>query len=410
MIDRLRKKFILVSALAAVAVFSAIYLGIYAFSTEGLNRMMDTLTEMIAENGGSFPQWKESPPPHPPGQRPGRGMITPETRFSTRFFSVWADDQGCVTGENIIFISSVTRAQAAEYGESAMRRGKERGWMGNFRYRIRRMPEGSLIVFVDGAMNRRMTGEIMLTAFLVLSVSGIALLFLIVLFSKRAVGPAALSYEKQKQFVTDAGHELKTPLTLILSNLDILEEEIGQNEWLEDMRSEGERMGALIRELVMLSRMDEEETKPTVSQFDLSGALADVVSEFAPLAEKCGKKLSTFLRPGLLYEGDEEMICRLMAILLDNALKYCDAGGEIRVSLCKKRHPVIRVENTYRKVGQAQLGRMFDRFYRGDPARAHTGSFGIGLSIARAIARKHRGDILAYRAGREEIGFKVILR
>lgn len=410
MIDRLRRKFILVSALSILAVFSAIYMGIYLISTGQLNHMMDTLTDLICENDGRFPQWKENPPPRPPGERPHRDMITPETRFSTRFFALWMDEQGQVTGENITFISSATREQAAGYGVQALQRGRERGWMGNFRYQIRRTQEGFLAVFVDGGMNRRVTGEVLLTAFFVLCASGSILLFLIVLFSKRAVGPAARSYEKQKQFITDAGHELKTPLTLILSNLDILQEEIGQSEWLEDMRGEGERMRALIERLVALSRMDEEETALNRCRFDLSGRLGEVVSEFEPLAAKSGRELTASLAPGLFYEGDEEQICRLLAILLDNALKYCDAGGQIRVVLYGRRYPTIRVENTYRRAGEVELERLFDRFYRADQARSHTGSFGLGLSIARAIARKHRGDITACRTGRDGIGFKVVLR
>ena len=218
----------------------------------------------------------------------------------------------------------------------------------------------------------------------------------------------AESYEKQKQFITDANHELKTPLTLVMTNLDILEAEIGENEWLSDIRSEGERMSALVNQLVVLSRMDEEKTNPQMQQFCLSEMIMDVVSEFQLLAQDRGKVMTAQVDSGVNYTGDEEAVRRVISILLDNAVKYCDDGGEIELRLERKKHPVLYVENAYANVGETEFGKLFDRFYRADRARTFTGGFGVGLSIARAIVTQHKGEISAYKKDAGHIAFKVV--
>ena len=169
-------------------------------------------------------------------------------------------------------------------------RQRDRAAAGSQPYRYRSVPaeDGTMLVFVNGSMQRNMTFRQLVTAFLILSGSAVLILFLTVFFSRRAVRPIEQSYEKQKQFITDASHELKTPLTLILSNLDIVEEECGKNEWLDDIRSEGERMRLLIHKMVELSRMDEGALPAVCADFDCSAAVSDTVSEFKPLAAARG--------------------------------------------------------------------------------------------------------------------------
>ena len=244
----------------------------------------------------------------------------------------------------------------------------------------------------------------------VLIISAFAIWMIVIFFSKRAVRPVAESYEKQKQFITDANHELKTPLTLVMTNLDILEAEIGENEWLSDIRSEGERMGALVNQLVVLARMDEDKTNLEMQSFSLSDMIVDVISEFQMLVQERGKTLEAQIDPKVDYVGDETAVRRVVSILLDNAVKYCDDGGSIRLRLEKKKYPVLYVENPYADVGETELDRLFDRFYRADKARTFTGGFGVGLSIAKAIVTQHRGEISAYKKDTGHIGFKVIWR
>ena len=264
-------------------------------------------------------------------------------------------------------------------------------------------------MFISGKNHRAAAKDFMRSTFSVFGIGSLAVLGLIVLLSKLALRPAEESYRKQKQFITDANHELKTPLTLILTNVDIAESELGQNEWLDDIRTEGERMSKLVNRLVTLSRMDEEKEHDLFAEFDLSAAVSDAVSEFTELAGMCGKDMTAEITPDIRYRGNETELRQLTAILLDNAVKYCDDGGKIHTSLVLKKHPVLSVTNTCKNVDSIQLDRLFDRFYREDTARTAGSGFGIGLSIAQSITGRHKGTIQAVKAADGMIGFIVKL-
>ena len=409
MIYHLQKKVIRTCGISVALVFTAIFLLIYSFSTRQLNNTMDALADRISDNNGRFPEWRDD--------RGNLGtpmgvpdFMTKETPFSTRFFTVWFDPSGEVAFIDVGSISAITQETAQEYAEETYKSGRERGWLANYRYKQYPTAHGMAIVYVDGSMNRFMSNRMLLAAGAVLMVSALAIWVTVIFFSKRAVRPVAESYEKQKQFITDANHELKTPLTLIMANLDILEAEIGENEWLSDIRSEGARMGALVEQLVALARMDEDRASLKAQRFSLSEMVIDVASEFQILAQGCGKSMEAQIDPQIEYMGDEAAIRRVVSILLDNAVKYCDDGGEISLRLEKKKHPVLYVANTYADVGQAEFDKLFDRFYRADKARTFTGGFGVGLSIAKATVTKHKGEISAYKKDPGHIGFKVVWR
>lgn len=411
MIYQLRKKFILISAAAVGFVFALIFGMIYFMTAAQLDRAMDLLTDVISSNGGAFPDFSKTEKPSAPAGLPGDGFFTPETAFSTRFFTVYVDNNNQIIRENTEKISSVNSEDARDYAETALERGDDRGWIFGYRYKITDTENGKTLVFVNGETNKSVTNGMLTIVLAVLIVSFLAILMLIILFSKRAVKPTAEAYEKQKQFVTDANHELKTPLTLILSNVDIVESEIGENEWLEDIRGEGERMGALINQLVTLSRMDEDESNLDISEFDLSAVACDTVSEFEGLAAERNKALVADVGQDIFYSGDEGMIRQLLSILLDNAVKYCDPNGSIVIKVRQRgRGALITAENSYSEVDNVELDRLFDRFYRADKARSFTGSFGVGLSVAQGIAKKHKGDITAYKREHDRIGFRVVLK
>lgn len=407
MIDKLRKRLIWISGLSVILVFVLIFTGIYVVSSNRLNKTMDMLTDRISPDDGRFPEFSEKNPPPPRGFAP---FITAETPFSTRFFTVRYDPNGRIVSADIEFIASITKETAQEYAEQVMRSGKERGWIDGYRYKISDTFLGHAVVFVDGTMNRSFTSMLLLTVGIVLLCSLALIIILIILFSKRGVKPIVESYEKQKQFITDANHELKTPLTLILANLDIIEADIGKNEWLDDIRAEGERMNSLVKQLVMLTRMDEDKTEIKFSAFSLSDAVNDTISEFQTLAKEKGKPIEADVQSGVTYNGEEAGIRRVISILLDNAIKYCDVGGSIFIKLSASRYPVICLENTFAEVDKIELDKLFDRFYRVDKARSFTGCFGIGLSIAKAVVEKHGGEIRAYKASEGRIGFRVILK
>ena len=412
MIDQLQRRFVLICTVSVLSVVALVFGVIVALNISSLNKNMDVLADQVSEGGGRFPgSFHEGfkPDKLPPKNEPNFDFMGPETPFSTRHFTVLFERSGDVARTIMESIYAITEEQAIEYAEEILDGDKERGWISNYRYKVFFTEFGTGVVFVDGSMNRSAMVQSMAIAGVVLLVCAVLVLALIFLLSKRAVKPIAESYEKQKQFITDANHELKTPLTLILANLDIAESELGKNEWLDDIRSEGHRMTELVNQLVALSRMDEENHALNLADVALGKIVADTVSEFEPLAISRGKTMGANIDSDIIYHGDEALLRRLVGILMDNAIKYCDYGGDIVVTLHCNRHIVLTVENTYAAVDELELNRLFDRFYRADKARTFKGGYGIGLSMAKAIVEKHKGEISVYKKDNTHIGFKVVL-
>ena len=412
MIYRLQRKFILICTASVLTVVFLVFGVIFALNISSMNRNIDILADRVSEGGGRFPKnFNENFKPH---KRPVKAegdfdFITPETPFATRQFTVLFDNEGNVTQTNTEAIYSITDDTAVEYAKKVIKNSDERGWLSNYRYKVFSLESGKGVVFIDGSMSRSAFTQSIMIAGVVLLGCAALVLILIFLLSKKAVKPIAESYEKQRQFITDANHELKTPLTLILANAEIAQDELGKNEWLDDIKSEGQRMTELVNQLVALSRMDEENSKLNVVQIPFGELVFDTVSEFEALAKGRGKTLSVSIDRSIIYSGDETLLHRLVGILLDNAVKYCDEGGEIKVTLEKRRRIILSVENTYAAVGEIELNKLFDRFYRADKARKFTGGYGVGLSMAKSIVEKHKGEITAYKKDKSNIGFKVIL-
>lgn len=411
MIYRLQRKFILICTVSVLLVISIVFCFILMLNVSSMNRTMDILADSISEGGGKFPMpfGDDRYDKFPPKNEYDFDFITPETPFATRHFTVVFDNSGQVFDTFTESIYSITEEQAVEYAAKVLNGGRDRGWLGQYRYKVFSGGRVMGVVFVDGSMNRSALMQSMTISGAVLLSCAALVLILVFLLSKKAVKPIAESYEKQKQFVTDANHELKTPLTLILANIDIAQAELGENEWLEDIRAEGQRMGELVNQLVALSRMDEEGHTIVKKEVEFGMLLWDTVCEFEPLAKSKGKNIVADIDKNITVVGDEALLHRLVGILLDNAVKYCDSEGEIRVALSRGRHTVLTVENTYSAVGETELHRLFDRFYRADKARKFTGGYGVGLSMAKTIAEKHKGEITAYKKDFAHIGFKFVL-
>ena len=410
MIYKLRRRFILICTVSILLVVALVFGVILTLNITSLNQNMDTLADRVSEGGGRFPGSFDGfkPDMMMPGNRPSFDFITPETPFSTRHFTVVFDASGKTVRTYTESIYAINEEQAVQYARQALSGSRQRGWLSNYRYKIFSISAGVGVVFVDGSMNRSATMQSMVIAGVVLFACAALVLVLILLLSKRAVKPIAESYEKQKQFITDANHELKTPLTLILTNLDIAESELGQSEWLDDIRSEGQRMTELVNQLVALCRMDEENQSLNFTDIPFGQMVADTVSEFEPLALSRGKTLGAGIDADIICRGDEALLRRLVGILMDNAIKYCDYDGDISVMLRQGKHIVLTVENSYAAVDELELNRLFDRFYRADKARTYQGGYGVGLAMAKAIVEKHKGEITAYKKdGR--IGFNVTL-
>ena len=218
---------------------------------------------------------------------------------------------------------------------------------------------------------------------------------LVVLLSRRAIDPVVRSAEQQKQFITDASHELKTPITVIATSLKVLEMEVGRQKWIDKARGQTEKLTALVNSLVTLSRMDEEESPSKKEPFPISDAVWETAESFTELAASAGHPLTVQVTEGLVCCGDEYAVRQLTSILPDNAVKYAAPDSPITLTLEKSRRGVVlRTTNRCEDAVHIDTTKLFDRFYRADPSRT-AGGFGIGLSIARSIAEGHRGSISA---------------
>ena len=248
-------------------------------------------------------------------------------------------------------------------------------------------------------------------AVLVGSAVGLLLIFaLVLLLSKAAIRPMAESYEKQKRFITDASHELKTPLAVLNADTEVLEITAGESEWTESNKNQVKRLNSLTEKLVMLSRMDEEAYKPAAADFDLSAAVGEIAASFDAVAVSRGRTYETAIEPGVRMTGDEGAIRQMTSLLIDNAMKYSDDGGTVRVSLRKTgRSRELAVYNTVEQIRPGRHDELFERFYRADESRASkTGGHGIGLSVVKAVAAAHKAKVSAVSADGRSISFTVI--
>ncbi len=233
--------------------------------------------------------------------------------------------------------------------------------------------------------------------------------------SRWLVRPVEESWKRQRQFVADASHELKTPLTVLLADADILLDHPGdtienQRRWVEHLRGEGLRMKGLVEDLLYLARGDAAGLARPQGRADLSALCEDCVMSFEPVAFEAGLTLNSRIAPGLSAAGDGEELRRLCAILLDNACKYCEPGGTVTVTLERTERAVLTVHNTGEPIPAEAQPHLFERFYRADAARSRdAGGYGLGLSIAAAIVERHRGKIAVHSAPGEGTAFTVTL-
>ncbi|MDU4713689.1 MAG: HAMP domain-containing sensor histidine kinase [Gemella haemolysans] len=290
----------------------------------------------------------------------------------------------------------------------ALKEGKTSGFIGSYRFLKAETNVGNLILFLN--CQRELDSQHSFEKnSLLISIGVIASVFvLIVLISKRVIAPIQETYIKQKQFITGASHELKTPLAIISSNADVLEMMNGDSKWTQNIHNQVDRLTSLVNSLVVFSRMEEKDTVER-TRFDLTNALESRIEDFNELANFQKKNIVTDIDPDLYYFGEEASIVQLMDILLENAIKYAPEDSGISVSLKKNRkYAILKVSNKA-TVQKGDLSKVFERFYRLDESRnSAIKGYGIGLSMAQLIAEKHKETIQAYAP--EDGIFKIEVR
>ena len=409
MISRLRKKFIAAAIVAVFLVLAVLIGAINVLNCRSLVSEADGTLQILAENRGSFPRQmfrdQDRPPdtPAPPNEgkngpfgarRGGSG----ELAYQSRYFSAWFAGDGSLSRINLDNLASLTQDEAASLAESVYAAGKARGFAGEYRYSRTSSGGETMLLFLN-CERELSTFRNFLYASIGISLAGtLAVFLLLLLFSGRIVRPVAESYEKQKRFITDAGHELKTPITIIRADADVLQSETGEeSEWISDIRRQTDRLAELTSELIYLSKMEEENAALQMQVFSLSELVDETARSFQSLALSKGKTFRAAVAPELHVNGDEKALAKLVSILLDNAMKYSPEDGTAELTLERVgKNARLTVKNSTAPIEKGNADRLFERFAREDRSRnSESGGFGLGLAIAKAVTEAHKGTIHA---------------
>ena len=336
------------------------------------------------------PDAPEGAVPEPPDGKPPLDR-RPDYQLST-FYSVAFGKDGTVlkadTGEKAVYSEEALVAIARKILDE----GSASGRTGNLAYVVGHRPDYTLVALMDNTVSesglRTLLRNVVIIGFF--SIAG--MFFVALYLSKKIIRPLEENDLRQKRFVSDASHELKTPIAVIAANAELLNREIGENEWLANIRYENERMGGLVRQLLDLSRA--ENTGVKMEPVDFSRVVTGEALVFETLAFENGKTLRTDIEEGVLLTGDPTQLGQIVSILLDNAIRHA-TGNEIRLDLKRQGHTaLLQVLNDAPEIPPEKLTHLFDRFYRLDEARSDDGPhYGLGLSIAKVLTEKHGGSI-----------------
>ena len=409
---KLRLKMIGIVFASVVAAFMVMTIILVMCFGAYRNRQADQITAMISENNGTVPQLKDYKQQHKNSQAFERyfNNYNEDSSYRTRFFRIFLDEDKKVTNVNMDHIAAVDEKKAVRMTKMAMLRRGKVGLVGSYRYR-KEYKDGQVrsIIFLDCKENQSFYH---LAVTITITVSTLLTCLITVIFaiaSKRAVRPFEINSNRQKQFITDASHELKTPLAIISANAEVLQYKGDGNEWTQNIIDQTKHMGKLINQLLVLAKLDEVQEKSEKQEADLKLLLEETIEPFEEVATQKKVTLKLHLEEGVTIRVNREQIAQLVSILTENAAKYVNDGGKIVWRLTKTQHgAVLVVKNTTEKE-LPDTKRMFDRFYRSDSSRSSkTGGQGIGLSIAKKIVDSHKGSITA-KAGDGMVTFRVSL-
>ena len=434
MIRRLRRRMILVVLIGLLLASAGLVLAINWMNWNSLEEQAGQVLDMLAENNGQRPKGMNrangtiTPPEdldqdrQPPSDAPtiteqdrigfrGRGSSQNNAASLSNYFTASLDDDGGVTEWDSERADLYTDADVAAIAAAAVSSGRKTGRIGSQFFRLTKQDGNHLLIVVDRSLEIQNAESVLRLTVLVAVIEDALLSLGAVWLIRKLIRPVDEAMEKQKQFVWDASHELKTPLAVISANADVLAAEVGESRPLQYIQSEVQRTDRLIQNLLTLARMEKGTVQAARDKFDLSRALMEVALPFEPALFDEGKTMEMEIPDGVEYTGDQEMIKQLLVILLSNAEKYSEEGGRIRVSLeAKGDKRILRVFNTGPAIPPEAQQRIFDRFYRVDSShnREIEGN-GLGLAIAQSIVSAHRGKIAVHSAEGEGTEFTVTL-
>lgn len=334
----------------------------------------------------------------------------PKSFGSIDFFVIMADGNGnylaCMNNDDL------TSENAQKYITEILSRKDDAGMMNSYQFYNIKKSNGTLIALTDKSEEQKVMKQFIRTTIIIGALTLVLLSFAGYFLSRKSIEPIKTAFEKQKQFISDASHELKTPLTVISANADVLSGEIGENKWLNYIKSQTDRMNLLVNDLLSLTRLENNTSNFICTDFNLSQAVTNTALPFECRAFESNKKFIVDVEDGLTVNGSEQHIKQMTAIFIDNALKYSDDGGIVRVSLTKQGDKkILSVYNTGSGVKDDEKDKIFERFYRSDDSRTRqaTGGYGLGLAIAKSIIDKHRFRISIDNIEGKSINFIIAM-
>ena len=438
-IKRIRNRFIMTSTLTLFCVMLIMGGFIYLFGTITIRNEAQQIMRYIAENDGDLPK----PDAIQNNDEESQGSDTdsgdehdnsftetmewslqsifgvgdffgetPDSYYTTRYFAVLFDESETVSLIKTSHIAYIEEEQAEEYARIALDRPFHFGNFGRYYYYCAdRESGGTIVVYLDRTEQLSLMRRVLISVLSILGFGTFLSFFIMRLLSKGFVRTEVENVEKQKQFITNASHELKTPLAVIKANTEMQEMMDGESEWSQSTLRQVDRMTGLIGNLVQIARA-QEMTDGELAPTDIAAAVSETADSFAPVAASDGKKLEKEIPDSLVIKSSDSSMRQLTSLLVDNAIKYCDDGGTIKVELTRSRRgAVLTVSNDYAEGANVDYTRFFERFYRQDEAhtisagtvtgssegssgeRTGKSGYGIGLSIAESLVKSMKGSI-----------------
>ncbi len=410
MIKQLKRRFVTAIMASAFALMVVLLSAVNLLVVINMDAQVTEMLSIIKENHGVINYMTDSDINildyfNSANQLENQGLYT------ARFFFVRFTPDGEVQAVNTEHFGAINTATAIELAKQAVESDKDTDYVeGSFKYLTEHSEDyGSAVYFMNVRKELESVGSIIAISVVIGLLVYAVLFVIVVLVSGRAVRPWVENSARQKQFITDAGHELKTPIAIISANAEVLEMMNGENEWITSIKHQTNRLSDLIKNLLVLSKAEEKSKNESFSEVAISDIVSATVASFSTLAYRNGKRLFAEVQPTLTLWGNEKAIAELTSVLLDNAVKYAADGSKIELNLYKKgRQIILQTENELAPGANVDTDRLFDRFYRSDKSRSReTGGYGIGLSIAKAIVDSHKGTLHAEPVG-NKIRFTVI--
>lgn len=404
MIRQLRMKFIFIAMLSMSLVLGVIMFLVNHLNYVNVEKNADNMLNIIASHRDEFPidgqterdlKWEHS---GRPDRMTSDRFFLEELDYELRFFVVVLDKDNDPILVDTRFTSIVDTDEAVQYVKTAMDLNEDNAFIDHYRYLITPNGDGTTHYFFLDCDRDLKDFRNFRDMSIAISILGLVVVFdFIISLSGFAFKPVEEGYEKQKRFITDAGHEIKTPLAIINVDADVLEMNLGEdNEWVTDIRIQVQRLKELTDDLITLSKIEEGKMHPNFSINNLSMVVEDAVDYFETSADKKNRIIVKEIEPDITYECDAKAIMHAVSVLMSNSIKYSVDGSSIHMSLRKEdKHIKLTVANTTAEtLSKKDLAHIFDRFYRADESRnSETGGYGIGLSIAKAVVETHGGKI-----------------